>query len=523
MSQTVINHRTAASVSATALLFAAVFAGALALTLGLRAPSFIHHDTSEIVMWGHSGWAAGFWKHPPFLPWVSRLWFSILPMSALSLAALTALNMTVSAWAVWRIALLTNDPTDETSTARSNRLENHQIGLTAVVLLVFLPFASVMAIKLNHNAVLISLWPLTVLAFLRALDQPTILRGAIFGVVAALAVLAKYYSLLLLASCIAASFAVPARAWKFYRRPAPYAAVAAFLAAMTPHGLWMLDRSASPLGYAFNAGAANPVTATRGPAMALSFAVQTPLLLTPVLLIAWLLWRVRTNPPARPEAHRHERALIILTVVPYLLTVVLVLFFNLRGAVAWAMPLFVCVPAIIAARIGPIPDRWLHLMPRVALAMIIAIVIAGQIGVRIAIQRGADGVSEPRREIAEAITTIWHASETSKLPIVAGDNRLTSATVIFSRDHPQGWPSFSPLQAPWIIPQAAEKSGFVAVCRPADQACIDLGLKAANGRATRCTLKHRVQHLGATGPWFEAAIFIVPPETSTKPPVCPPE
>ena len=358
---------------------------------------------------------------------------------------------------------------------------------------------------------------------MRALDQPTMIRGALFGVVAALAVLAKYYSLLLLAGCIAASFAVPARAWRFYAKPAPYAAVAAFLVAMTPHILWMLDRTASPLGYAFKAGAADPIAATRGPAMALSFAVQTPLLLAPVLLIAWLIWRARTNPSARAQVHRHERALVIVTVVPYLLTIILVLVFNLRGAVAWAMPLFVCVPAIIAARIGPMPDRWLRLIPRVTLAAMIGIVIAGQIGVRLAIQRGTDGVSEPRREIAEAITKLWHASETSKLPIVAGDNRLTSAAVIFSADHPQGWPSLSATQAPWIDAKAAAQSGYIAVCRPADAACIDLTLKAANGRATRCTVKRRVERLGAAGPWFEAAIFIVPPEASTKPPVCLPE
>ncbi len=523
MPDSVANSRAARSALTTIYVFAAVLAGALVLTLGLRAPSFVHHDTSEVVMWGQSGWAAGFWKHPPFLPWLSRIWFSIAPMGTLGLALLTALNMTVSAWAVWRITLLTTDPADGTPIVERNRTGDIQIGFTAVVLLVFLPFASVMAIKLNHNSVLISLWPLTVLAFLRALDRPTMIRGALFGVVAALAVLAKYYSLLLLAGCIAASFAVPARAWRFYRAPAPYVAVAAFLLAMTPHILWMLDRTASPLGYALKAGAADPVAATRGPAMALTFATQTPLLLAPMLLIAWLIWCARTSSSAPIHVHRHERALIILTVMPYLLTIIMVLFFNLRGAVAWAMPLFVCVPAIVAVRIGPIPDRWRQLMPRVAVAVLIGVVIAGQIGVRLAVQRGADGVSEPRREIAEAITQLWHTSETTKLPIVAGDNRLTSAAVIFSPDHPQGWPSFSATQAPWIDAKAAAQSGYIAVCRPADSACIDLALKAANGRATRCTLKRKVQHLGAAGPMFEAAIFIVRPETSTKSPVCPPE
>ena len=503
---------------ATAGLFAAVFLGAAALTLGLRVPTFVHHDTSEAVMWGHSGWAAGFWKHPPLLPAIIRAWSYILPLGPLSLSLLTALNMTVCAWAVWMIARM-----PPAKVAAAGAADVQQAGTVAIILLACLPFTSVMAIKLNHNSVLIALWPLTVLAFLRAVDRPTMLRGALFGLAAAAAVLAKYYSLLLLAGCLAASFAVPIRAWKFYRGPAPYVAVATFALAMTPHLVWMLERAASPLAYAFNAGAANPAAATRGPAMALTFALQTPFLVLSMALMAWLPWRLRPAKSENVTRHRHERALITLTLVPFVLTIILVFAFNLRGAVAWAMPVFVCLPAVVAARIGQLPDRVFQLAPRIALIAIAAAVIAGQIGVRLAVARGADGISEPRREIAEAVTGFWHATQTGPLQIVAGDNRLTSAAVIFSPDHPQGWPSFSATQAPWIDPTVAAKSGFIALCRPADAACIDLATQASNGRAIRCMLKRRVEHLAAAGPWFEVAIFLVPAAASAAKPACPPE
>ena len=170
-------------------------------------------------MWAHSGWTAGFWKHPPLLPWITEAWTMFVPMSLASLSLLTAVNMTVCAWAVWRIA------------AMSRHAEDARIGILAILLLICVPFASVMAVKLNHNAILISIWPLTALAFLRALDQPTALRGLIFGIAAAAAVLAKYYSGLLLLGCVAASFADPLRAARFYRGPAPYVAVAVFAVA----------------------------------------------------------------------------------------------------------------------------------------------------------------------------------------------------------------------------------------------------------------------------------------------------
>jgi 4-amino-4-deoxy-L-arabinose transferase-like glycosyltransferase len=515
MAQTTIAREATSSINANVCLFATVFLGALAITLSLRGPGFIHHDTSEVVMWGHSGWAAGFWKHPPFLPWLARAWFSVLPMSAFSLAVLTAANITVCAWAVWSIARMSGD------TESSTR------GLIALGLLMLVPFASLMSIKLNHNSILISLWPLTTLAFLRALDKPTVARGALFGLLAAAAVLAKYYSLLLLAGCIAASFASQARAWRFYRGPAPYVAVAAFALAMIPHVLWMLERSAPPLTYALKVGVANPVAATRGPATVLDFAVQAPLLLLPLAIAAWLLMRYDQGATRRESSkltqHPYERELILLAAVPYVLTIILVYIFHLRGAVAWAMPLFVCLPAIVAARISTLPD-WLSRHGLAATTIVVMTVIAGGlIGTRIAVARGADGVSEPRREIAEAVTALWHSSQSGPLPIVAGDQRLTSAAMIFSADHPQGWPSFSATQAPWIDAAAATKSGFAGLCRPADGSCIELASQASGGRGLRCTIKRRVEHLGAVGPWFEVIVFLVPPAASTAAALsCPP-
>ena len=54
-------------------------AGAL-LTLALRPVDFVHHDTTEALMWSQTPWTFGFWKHPPLLPWLMKLWFFGLPI-----------------------------------------------------------------------------------------------------------------------------------------------------------------------------------------------------------------------------------------------------------------------------------------------------------------------------------------------------------------------------------------------------------------------------------------------------------
>lgn len=500
-------YRLAAASSTT--LFAAVLCGALLLALGLRLGDFIHHDTAEVVMWGHSGWALGFWKHPPFLPWIARLWFGVWPMSPLFLALLTALNMTVCAWAVWRIAALDSDGQDR------------RVGILAILLLASVPYATGMAVKLNHNSALISMWPLTTLAFLRALDRPTLWRGVLFGLAAAAAMLTKYYSGLLLLACVAASFAQPARALAFYRAPAPYAAVAAFAVAMLPHALWMREHRASSLSYAFSATVQGIEDAKHGAAMALSFAIQTPLILAPLALAGWLIWYFDRRSLAGGRPHRFERQIVILALIPYLLTVTLTAFLNLRGAIAWAMPVFVCLPAVLAVRLGQPSAINLKFACRTAAVLLICIAIGGQIALRMALTRGADGIAEPRRAIAEDITQAWRSSIGTALPLVAGDQRLASAAVIFSADHPQAWPSFNPIHAPWVDPATARKSGFVALCRAADAKCLATAAQVAGPTATRCPLKRRVSVLGSTGPWFEAVALMVPPAASPAKPTCP--
>ncbi len=95
--------------------------------------------------------------------------------------------------------------------------------------------------------------------------------------------------------------------------------------------------------------------------------------------------------------------------------------------------------------------------------------------------------------------------------LVAGDQRLASATVLLSADHPQAWPNYSRFHAPWVDPAAAAASGFVALCRPGDALCIAAAERASPGRISTCRIKRRVEHLGAQGPWFEVLVLLATP------------
>ena len=495
----------------TVAVLAAVFAGALVLTLALRPWGFVHHDTSEVVMWAQSGWVAGFWKHPPFLPWLTRLWSGVMPMGPLSLSLLTALNMTMCAAAVQQIAAL-GDPERRGATR----------GLT-LLLLACLPYATFMAIKLNHNTILISLWPLTTLAFLRALDKPTALRGILFGIAAAAAVLAKYYSLLLLAGCVAASVASMPRAWRFYRSAAPYMTIVAFVVALAPHLLWLMENQGSSAKFPFVVGANALASEARGPLAALKFAVLAPAVVLPLLILFGLLWRHARVEGEPTRVHRFEREVLVLTLVPYVLTALFIAAFNMHGPVVWAIPVFLCLPALAAVRLGRLRSRVLGRLIAGCGIVIAIITVIGPFGVRTAISRGVDGISDPRQDIAITATGLWRAATGMPLRLVGGDSRLTSAATLFSPDRPQGWPAFDHHLAPWVSATTATRDGFVGLCRSNDAACLAQAERLGAGQTIiRCPLKRQVSYLGAVGPVFKADVIMVLPVSARAVP-CPVE
>lgn len=470
------------------ITFAVVFAGFAVIAMAAYGPVSVHHDMTEIVMWSGTGWPAGLWKHPPLLPWLFRATFSVLPVHENTIALLAALNITLAAWAVWRIARMC--------------LDEHRAAL-ALAFYALSPFVSIFALKLNHNAILVSLWPLTVLAFLNAMRSPTALRGAVFGAALALAMLAKYYSALLAAACLAAALASEDRG-RLFRSPAPYAATVAMLVVLAPNLWWLAEHGMQPVNYALN-----PVKNSR--LRALDFAVNALVLLGPTLAAFALARRGNRPSESAPFRSPFDRELLIISIVPFVLTVALTFAFKLRGATSWAMPIFSLVPVLIAARLPPPSGegiaRGLRALP-VVLALLVPVAYGSQLAL---VKAHSESPAEPRAEIVHAAKRLWRSGGGARLVHVAGDTRLVSEATLSHPEHPVGFPQFAAEYAPWIDQEALADAGFVAFCRVNERDCN----REAQARGQvhggfRCRVHARRNVHGITGPWLAANIYVVP-------------
>lgn len=456
-------------------------------------PGEIHHDTSEIFMWSRLGWPLALPKHPPLMPWLFRIWFGVFPVSAPFVMLLSALNITAGAYFVWRIAHLELDRPRATA---------------ALLLYATLPFVSIMAIKLNHNAILVSLWPLATLAFLTALRRPTMLAGVGLGLAAAATMLAKYYSALLLLAFVVAAIATP-RGRAAFARPAPYVAVAVCLVALAPH-LWAAHLEGDlAIGYALH----NEGFARHGAA---DFLVSNLLLLVPIaaafILAAGRGLKFKDNWSAAVAAGRVRPELAIITFLPPLVTALAIFIHSLKGSTTWALPTWSVLPVLLASAIERPDAGRLKRGAQAELIALLAVVVLSPLVLYASFADRTEEAVEPHEIASAKAEQLWDSISKSPLKYSGGDLGLEDDLSFRARSHPLAWTDLDLKSAPWISPRELRTKGAVMVCRDEVRYCGKLIADMIGAPLQlECALRERRRLMGLVGPAYRYRVTVIPP------------
>jgi hypothetical protein len=107
------------------------------------------------------------------------------------------------------------------------------------------PFCNFHAIKFNANTVLTPFWALAIRNAPRRM-------GILAGIAAAAAMLAKYWSITLLAGVGVAALSDPRR-YAYFSSPAPYVTLAVGIVLLTPNIRWLATHAFMPFSYAMQA------------------------------------------------------------------------------------------------------------------------------------------------------------------------------------------------------------------------------------------------------------------------------
>ena len=468
----------------------------------------LHSDVLETWTLGRSiEW--GYSKHPPLMGWVARAWTSVFPLSNWSFQLLA---MTNSAIALWAVDLITR------------RFARGDKRIVVLLLLMLLPAYQFHAQRFNANAVLLPAWPIATYCFLRSFETREIAWAVAAGATAALAMLGKYYSALLIVSFLLAAICHPQRR-AYFGSLAPWVSTITGLAALAPHMYWLATTGAEPFAYAVerHVGKAHVPSLVE----ALCFILGVALVLA-IPAAAWVLIagsRLKRFSQDFRAMDPGLRLLFPVSVGTLVLPAIAAVVLRTDMPPIWALQgLFLFAILIVCGASYPI-ERFYSVnlaVTVIGIAVLAAVVVAPVH----ALYRNFHPLNEGRnfyQSSAMELTRQWHRQSDAALPAVGGDEGLAFAAAFYSPDHPVYETRLVHPHAERLPPEVTFEHGWAALCFEGDTNCI-ASMERTAARASRYVRSDFVLQstlLGLPGARQGFAALIVPPSTGeddTPPP-----
>jgi 4-amino-4-deoxy-L-arabinose transferase-like glycosyltransferase len=454
-----------------------------------------HFDLGELAVWASQP-ALGYNKHPPFAAWLMRLWFTFFPLEDWACYLLAMTSVGVGLLAAWHLF---------------GRWVDGEKRVVALALLTFIPLLNFHALKFNPNVVMIPLWALTTLCFVRSMETRCIGDAALAGATAAAAMLGKYWSIYLLAGLGVAAL-VDRHRGRYFRSVAPWVTICVGLVVLAPHFGWLMDHDFATLRYGLDAyGGSTYVEAAGNALRYLTGAVAYVGVPVAVAILA-----TRPDHRARvdilwPGTFDGQFAACALW-VPLLLPALVALLAGGRTTSLWTMPAWSLLPVMLmSSPLVTISTSATIRITTFAVAFPIAMVAVSPLVALVIHHAGISHYGAHYRLVAGAVEREWRHNSPRPLRFLSGEYFLTRGAAFYLSDRPS------------IVDDTASREaqprlttdGIAFVCPASD---IDCG-KMANSYLVRSrshrtiTVKIVRHYLGFAGTPALYLIIIVPPQS----------
>ena len=389
-------------------------------------------DMLENYAWGQD-WAWGSAKHPPLFAWVTGAWFVIFPTLDSAYHLLSYLNVAIGLIGVYRLA---------------QALDRHDLALPAVILLSMAFPYSTLAVKFNANAILLSVWPWVAVAWVHSIRKPdrSGLRWSVaLGVLAALAMLGKYYSGVFLLALFLPSFAsAPGRQW--FKTPKPWLTLLVFGLCMLPHIAWLQSHEFVTLHYVSEQGS------TEGT----NWRMLGKFAIAPVgyWLVPWLLctalwtpqnmsrWQALCSWPRRMwlswQPQGWDDGLFWMAMLPWAITLVFGITGFVELSLPWAIPIGYGFSLLWLRNLNQsheATEEATHRLLKCLIAWFVIVVLLSPWYAWHQANEGTENHYLPRREAAAAVLQTWQERHPDVPLQWVGGQWAESALLAFYGDH----------------------------------------------------------------------------------------
>jgi len=419
-----------------------------------------------------------------------------MPRTEWSFFLLSGLNVAMALAGVWMLASL---------------FLGTRGRMASVLCLMLTPSFSFWALRFNVNAPLISTWPWTTYFFLRSLETRRIDFSICAGLVGALALLTKYYSLVLFATLLLVAILHPERR-RYFASAAPYLTNGIGILAVAPHAGWTIaagfptiDYAISKTEFAVEIARATSVRAISGAiaalgvaagAYAFAFGAQSTTLLRRSLAATFSL----QNAWLTSLAHG-----------PLLLTIAAYVIANARITSGFLLPAFFALPIVfLVLSRANVTGAVIRKLVFCVAAIWLALVTASPLIAYYEFAFGEQGNGDPR-EIAVEATRLWTNTFGKPLRYVSGEIRLATAVTFYSPDSPSYFIYDNPEHSPWASIAQMQKEGVLFVCPQTMDGCIGGAEAYAGPTAVRSSHEVATHFLGRAGRPQRFVLVMRPP------------
>jgi len=453
-------------------------------------------DAMEGATWGqHLQW--GYDKNPFMNAWLTTLALKIGGTSGWAVYLFSQISVGLCFWSVWQLGKKILPPV---------------YAFMAVLLLEGVQHYNLHAIDFNDNTLELGLWALTVYFFYQALSNKKLLPWLLTAIFAALGMMAKYYTALLLFSMLL-FLVVHKRNWQVFKNRHFYAAAIVFLIIIAPHFIWLFSHNFITVTYAFDRVSSAP-SWTNHFVYPLQFAWQMLEAFIPVLvLLALTMLGKRPVLTAKPSkiSYYDESFLLLTGLGPFILTLLLSVIFGMKLRAGWGMPLLTFWGLLLLVYFQLNITRAL-LYRFIALIFITLFLLLAGYSYALLRANSTSSAIFPGQEIAEKLTNEWHTRYHTKLAYIAGPRWLGGNIMLYSTDHPSVFMDWDLQRSSWIDIHDLERHGAIFAWQISEGEMLPLAVKQQHPQLTPLETLRFHWYRNKNLPAIEIGVVYLPPK-----------
>lgn len=415
----------------------------------------VYFDVLENLEWGRY-WQWGYDKHPFVSMWITRAVYE-LTGSVIWLFVLNQISVALAVCCVWLLG---------------RRFLPPLAALAAALMPLTLQYYSAWTLEFNNDVIAISVWGAAALFYYRALDRQRIADWLLTAFFCFMAVMTKYYAVVLLAA-MAPMVLWPEKGRASFRHPGIYLAGIFFVLLVLPNVLWLFRFDFAPFFYAAESAANCGSLEASGwlrHAEAVASCARDVLERLAFFIPVYLLLFLRRVPVA--ERRRYEdfdqRFMSLLALGPFLLTVLAPVLTGAYIKATWLASCFSLLAVWLFMVFQPVVTRR-KIGILVVLLWVFALMLAADTAYALLIQgpyrdRNCGYVVYPGAAIARKATELWQAACPDRpLRYVIASRKDGCNLAYYAPDKPRTCYFYDFKVSPWCTPQAIDAAGALVM------------------------------------------------------------